>query len=137
VATRVFQAVLETTASEMSSKMVAMKSATENAEELIDDSRSRTTRSARPTSPRDDRDRVRRPGGALGAHGGMTRTMATAAPTATGRVIQITGPVVDIEFPAGKLPQIYNAVEIVRPVTSRSSARSSRTWGTTGSAPWR
>ena len=41
--------------------------------------------------------------------------MATAAPTATGRVIQITGPVVDIEFPAGKLPQIYNAVEIVRP----------------------
>jgi F-type H+-transporting ATPase subunit beta len=40
--------------------------------------------------------------------------MATAAPTATGRVIQITGPVVDIEFPAGKLPGIYNAVEIQR-----------------------
>ena len=37
VATRVYQAILETTASEMSSKMVAMKSATENAEELIDD----------------------------------------------------------------------------------------------------
>jgi F-type H+-transporting ATPase subunit beta len=40
--------------------------------------------------------------------------MATAASTATGRVIQITGPVVDIEFPAGRLPAIYNAVEIVR-----------------------
>ena len=40
--------------------------------------------------------------------------MATAAPTATGRVIQITGPVVDIEFPAGQLPAIYNAVEIQR-----------------------
>jgi F-type H+-transporting ATPase subunit beta len=40
--------------------------------------------------------------------------MATAAPTATGRVIQITGPVVDIEFPAGRLPGIYNAVEIKR-----------------------
>jgi F-type H+-transporting ATPase subunit beta len=40
--------------------------------------------------------------------------MATAAPTATGRVIQITGPVVDIEFPAGHLPTIYSAVEIVR-----------------------
>ncbi|MCU0479355.1 MAG: ATP synthase F1 subunit gamma [Chloroflexi bacterium] len=37
VATRVFQAILETTASEMSSKMVAMKNATENAEELIED----------------------------------------------------------------------------------------------------
>jgi F-type H+-transporting ATPase subunit beta len=39
--------------------------------------------------------------------------MATAT-TATGRVIQITGPVVDIEFPAGELPSIYNAVEIER-----------------------
>ena len=40
--------------------------------------------------------------------------MATAAPTATGKVIQITGPVVDIEFPPGQLPAIYNAVEILR-----------------------
>src|SRR6187399_1544580 len=39
--------------------------------------------------------------------------MATAT-AATGRVIQITGPVVDIEFPAGRLPGIYNAVEIQR-----------------------
>jgi F-type H+-transporting ATPase subunit gamma len=37
VATRVFQAVLELTASEQSARMVAMKSATENAQELIDD----------------------------------------------------------------------------------------------------
>ncbi len=43
--------------------------------------------------------------------------MATATTTApaTGRVIQITGPVVDIEFPAGQLPAILNAVEIERP----------------------
>jgi len=46
--------------------------------------------------------------------------MATAAQTpvgthgSVGKVIQITGPVVDIEFPAGHLPAIYNAVEIVR-----------------------
>jgi F-type H+-transporting ATPase subunit beta len=45
--------------------------------------------------------------------------MATATKTATGKaaagkVIQITGPVVDIEFPAGQLPAIYNAVEIKR-----------------------
>jgi len=37
VATRIFQAVLEAKASEESSRMVAMKNATENAEELIDD----------------------------------------------------------------------------------------------------
>src|SRR5690349_290597 len=40
--------------------------------------------------------------------------MATAAPSTTGQVIQITGPVVDIEFPSGHLPAIYNAVEIQR-----------------------
>jgi F-type H+-transporting ATPase subunit gamma len=37
VATRLFQAVLEAKASEESSRMVAMKNATENAEELIED----------------------------------------------------------------------------------------------------
>jgi F-type H+-transporting ATPase subunit beta len=40
--------------------------------------------------------------------------MATATAPATGRVIQITGPVVDIEFPPGRLPAILNAVEIER-----------------------
>jgi F-type H+-transporting ATPase subunit gamma len=37
VATRVFQAVLELTASEQSARMVAMKNATENAQDLIED----------------------------------------------------------------------------------------------------
>jgi F-type H+-transporting ATPase subunit gamma len=37
VATRLYQAVLELTASEWSAKMVAMRSATDNAEELIED----------------------------------------------------------------------------------------------------
>ncbi len=31
---------------------------------------------------------------------------------ATGKIVQITGPVVDIEFPPDQLPEIYNAVEI-------------------------
>ena len=34
---------------------------------------------------------------------------------ATGKVIQITGPVIDVEFPPGELPGIYNALEIKRP----------------------
>ena len=33
---------------------------------------------------------------------------------ATGKVIQVIGPVVDIEFPPEQLPDIYNAVEIQR-----------------------
>jgi F-type H+/Na+-transporting ATPase subunit beta len=41
--------------------------------------------------------------------------MTTKTATATGKVIQITGPVIDVEFPAGELPAIYNAVEVRRP----------------------
>ncbi|HET8587813.1 MAG TPA: F0F1 ATP synthase subunit beta, partial [Candidatus Limnocylindria bacterium] len=33
---------------------------------------------------------------------------------ATGKVIQITGPVINVEFPPGELPEIYNALEIDR-----------------------
>jgi len=40
--------------------------------------------------------------------------MATATPAAhkVGRVVQVIGPVVDIEFESGQLPEIYNAVRI-------------------------
>jgi F-type H+/Na+-transporting ATPase subunit beta len=34
---------------------------------------------------------------------------------AQGTVIQITGPVIDVEFPVGELPAIYNALRIKRP----------------------
>jgi F-type H+-transporting ATPase subunit beta len=36
---------------------------------------------------------------------------------ATGKVIQITGPVIDVDFPPGELPAIYSALEIERPKT--------------------
>ncbi len=41
---------------------------------------------------------------------------------ATGKVIQITGPVIDVEFPPGDLPSIYNALEIKRPSKKGSKA---------------
>jgi F-type H+/Na+-transporting ATPase subunit beta len=41
---------------------------------------------------------------------------------ATGKVIQITGPVIDVEFPPGDLPAIYNALEITRPPEARAAA---------------
>jgi F-type H+-transporting ATPase subunit beta len=43
---------------------------------------------------------------------------------ATGKVIQITGPVIDVEFPPGDLPDIYNALEIKRPAQARRAAGS-------------
>ncbi len=41
--------------------------------------------------------------------------MTSTIQGAIGKVIQITGPVVDVEFPAGELPAIYNAIEVGRP----------------------
>jgi F-type H+/Na+-transporting ATPase subunit beta len=41
--------------------------------------------------------------------------VATATPKtrgATGKIVQVLGPVVDIEYPADELPEIYNAVEV-------------------------
>ncbi len=31
---------------------------------------------------------------------------------AVGRIVQVMGPVVDVEFPSDRLPEIYNAIEI-------------------------
>ncbi len=39
--------------------------------------------------------------------------MATATETLTGKVVQVIGPVIDVEFDGGQLPAIYNAVRIV------------------------
>lgn len=40
-------------------------------------------------------------------------TTATAN-GATGRIMQIIGPVLDVEFPPGKLPNIFNAIEVTK-----------------------
>src|SRR5579875_1261686 len=37
-----------------------------------------------------------------------------ATTVATGKIVQIQGAVVDIEFPAGHLPEIYNALDVER-----------------------
>jgi len=33
----------------------------------------------------------------------------------TGKITQVIGPVVDVEFPAGALPRIYNALRVSNP----------------------
>jgi len=38
---------------------------------------------------------------------------ATETKTVEGKVLQVFGPVVDVEFPEGHLPPIYNAISIV------------------------
>ncbi|CAA9556418.1 MAG: ATP synthase beta chain [uncultured Thermomicrobiales bacterium] len=39
--------------------------------------------------------------------------------TATGKILQITGPVVDVTFPSDQLPDIYNAITVERPEGGR------------------
>jgi F-type H+-transporting ATPase subunit beta len=48
---------------------------------------------------------------------------------AAGKVIQITGPVIDVEFPPGELPAIYNALEIKRPKDGRGNGAKASTDG--------
>jgi F-type H+/Na+-transporting ATPase subunit beta len=58
--------------------------------------------------------------------------MATTAPAggATGKVIQVIGPVVDVEFPPDQLPDIYTAVEI--PLDAQGEAEGGGSEGTSG-----
>ena len=52
---------------------------------------------------------------------------------ATGKVIQITGPVIDVEFPPGELPAIYSALRIER--SGGDGAKSKGDGGATGANP--
>lgn len=40
--------------------------------------------------------------------------VATSEKTNVGKIVQIIGPVIDAEFPSGKLPQVYNAIRVVK-----------------------
>jgi len=42
----------------------------------------------------------------------MTATADTDTQTTTGRVVRVTGPVVDVEFPRNALPELYTALQV-------------------------
>ena len=46
----------------------------------------------------------------------MTTTSSTAS--GKGKILQVIGPVVDVEFPPGKLPKILNALTVTNPSIS-------------------
>jgi F-type H+/Na+-transporting ATPase subunit beta len=49
---------------------------------------------------------------------GATTTMSANVQT-TGRVTQVLGPVVDVEFPPGGLPEVYTALKVTNPTISK------------------
>ena len=54
--------------------------------------------------------------------------MTTATATNVGKIVQIIGPVLDVEFQSEHLPEIYNALErsAVNPTRAPISASSSK-----------
>ena len=49
--------------------------------------------------------------------------MTTATKETVGRVVQVIGPVLDVEFESEHLPEIYNAIEVHVPGESGADAR--------------
>ena len=72
---------------------------------------------------------------------GQAGTGQTGTPTERrGKVVQVIGPVIDIEFP-GDLPEIYNAVRVVSDGSDGTEkidvvAEVSSTWVRIAPAPW-
>jgi hypothetical protein len=48
-------------------------------------------------------------------------SVAPFAPTTKGKIVQVIGPVVDVEFPDGKLPKILNALKVTNPGISTAA----------------
>jgi F-type H+-transporting ATPase subunit beta len=54
----------------------------------------------------------------------MTATAPTNGKGAQGKILQVIGPVVDVEFPTGELPEVYTALKIKNPnVDQNDSAK--------------
>ena len=54
---------------------------------------------------------------------------------AIGHVVQILGGVVDVEFPEGQTPQLFDAIHVDRPGKSPLVLKYRRTLARTGSVP--
>jgi hypothetical protein len=111
----IYQAVAENMASEQSARMVAMKSASDNAKKVIDELQLSTTRRGRRRSPRNSArsSAARRPSDA------PPRTVATeqdriqrneGPDMQQGTIVQCIGAVVDIQFPRDAMPHVYDAL---------------------------
>src|SRR5262249_42387754 len=102
----VYRALAESAAAEMGARMTAMDAATKNAGEMID---SLTLTYNRARQARITKELIEIVSGAAALEEIRGRAMAEQS---IGKVVAIIGPVLDIEFPPGKLPAIYNAVHI-------------------------
>ncbi len=111
VEAQVYQAVVENVACEQAARMIAMKSATDNAGNLIDDLElvyNKARQAAITQNFRDRRWRRRRiaPGIQVSFAGTLRGTKMS------GRIVQIIGAVIDVEFPRDEVPKVYDALTV-------------------------
>ena len=114
-ARRIYHALIDSAAGEQAARRTAMHSATENANEMVE-TLSRVYNRVRQGAITTE---ISRSLVALqlwrikwlteNAYQSGTRSHAKGA---TGRIVRIVGPVVDVEFPADQLPAIYNALTV-------------------------
>ena len=124
VQSRIFFALLQAAASELAARQKAMKSATDNAEELIK-KYTRIANQARQAGITQEISEIVGGVNALADANAAAKRVSerhdchrTEETTddrtggAVGRIARVIGPVVDIEFPVDSMPEMYNALEI-------------------------
>ena len=133
VEVQIYQALLESNAAFFAAQMTAMDTATKNSADMIA-SLTLYMNKVRQAGDhaRDHRSCFRRGSALVGTH--MAENV--------GHIVQVIGPVIDVEFEAGHLPEIYNALRVVSDgqggrQPSTSSQKSSSTRARTAFAPLR
>ncbi len=104
---QVYRALLESNAAFFAAQMTAMDTATKNSAEMI---ASLTLYMNKVRQAAITREIIEVVSGARSAL--ITRRTTMADKKQVGRIVQVIGPVVDVEFEAGHLPEIYNALRI-------------------------
>lgn len=106
VESQVYQGVVENLASEQAARMVAMKAATDNGGSLIKELQlvyNKSSSGQHYSGTHRDR---------LGGRRGLNRLFRRGFKMATGKIVQVIGAVVDVEFPQDAVPRVYDALEV-------------------------
>src|SRR5262249_55720191 len=118
VRTQVFRALMESLAGEYGARMTAMEAATKNAKEMIDVLTIQFNKARQEKITKELPDSV---GGAKALKQGSESwgrprprraNERRSGGMSTGKIVQVIGPVVDVEFEPGRLPAIYNALQV-------------------------
>jgi hypothetical protein len=118
IESEVYQAVVENTACEQAAKMIAMKNATENAGDLIDDLQLLYNNARQAAITQEISEIVggaRRSETRASDQWERTHSRGRTGIMSSGRIVQIIGAVVDVEFARDEVPKVYDALIVERP----------------------